>query len=252
MLIKLNSTGTDITDWQTFLITQKFLATGSSSGTFDDATDKATRDFQAKNNLPADGVVGNATISVAQSLGFNFNNKQYHEQDILDLASELKVAPAAIKAVMKVESGETGFKDGKLIILFEGHVFWKQLVSLKIDPKQYSQQNPDIVYQVWTKKYYQENQYDRLERARKINLAAANRSTSWGMFQIMGENYHDAGYRSAEEMIFITAQKLLPYLQNKDWAKFAKGYNGAGYAANQYDTNLAKAYNQAVSDGLAG
>jgi hypothetical protein len=29
---------------------------------------------------------------------------------------------------------------------------------------------------------------------------------------------------------------------NKDWAKFARGYNGPGYAQNAYDVKLAQAY----------
>lgn len=31
-------------------------------------------------------------------------------------------------------------------------------------------------------------------------------------------------------------------LQRKDWAGFARGYNGPGYAKNRYDIKLANAY----------
>ena len=31
-------------------------------------------------------------------------------------------------------------------------------------------------------------------------------------------------------------------LRKKNWAAFAKAYNGPGYAKNQYDTKLAAAY----------
>jgi hypothetical protein len=31
-------------------------------------------------------------------------------------------------------------------------------------------------------------------------------------------------------------------LENLDWAKFARGYNGAGYKQNKYDEKLAAAY----------
>jgi hypothetical protein len=35
---------------------------------------------------------------------------------------------------------------------------------------------------------------------------------------------------------------LLAALQSHDWAAFAKGYNGPGYAKNAYDVKLAEAY----------
>ena len=38
--------------------------------------------------------------------------------------------------------------------------------------------------------------------------------------------------------------KLLPLVRgpDKQWAKFARSYNGAGYAKNHYDEKLQKAY----------
>lgn len=42
---------------------------------------------------------------------------------------------------------------------------------------------------------------------------------------------------------FIKQSKVMhTALQNKDWATFAKCYNGPLYAKNQYDTKLATAY----------
>ena len=40
----------------------------------------------------------------------------------------------------------------------------------------------------------------------------------------------------------ITKWGLAPALRSRDWAKFARVYNGAGYAANKYDDKLAAAY----------
>ena len=42
---------------------------------------------------------------------------------------------------------------------------------------------------------------------------------------------------------FIQSKNLDEALKNKDWAKFARGYNGAGYEANQYDLKLEEKYN---------
>ena len=43
---------------------------------------------------------------------------------------------------------------------------------------------------------------------------------------------------------FIQSNRLDTYLRNKDWAGFAKRYNGPSYAENQYDKKLEKAYHK--------
>jgi hypothetical protein len=74
----------------------------------------------------------------------------------------------------------------------------------------------------------------------------------------MGNNHKMVGFDSAEDMVkdamaseanqlkqmaaFINSAGLLDELKNKDWAGFAKGYNGPAYAKNAYDAKLATAY----------
>ena len=41
---------------------------------------------------------------------------------------------------------------------------------------------------------------------------------------------------------FIINNDLAKYLRNKDWAGFAKKYNGPAYEQNQYDKKLENAY----------
>jgi hypothetical protein len=41
---------------------------------------------------------------------------------------------------------------------------------------------------------------------------------------------------------FIKSNKLDTHLRKHDWARFARGYNGPGYAENKYDEKLARAY----------
>jgi len=94
---------------------------------------------------------------------------------IKKVAKVNNLEPAAIKAVVSVESGGNGFiSDGKPKILFEGHIFWNQLIKVGIDPQKLLNNNSDykdIIYQKWTKIYYSEDQYMRLEKAKKINLS---------------------------------------------------------------------------------
>ena len=74
----------------------------------------------------------------------------------------------------------------------------------------------------------------------------------------MGFNASAVGYDTAEQMIadmtnsegaqlgamahFIEANALAGVLRTHDWSRFAAGYNGPGYRANNYDTRLASAY----------
>ena len=185
------------------------------------------------------------------------------EEQFNEAATLLDCEPASVKAVNQVEARGNGFRpDGKAKILFEGHIFWKQLLSIGMNPQELQHGNEDILYPKWDKTavrpLYNMDQYVRLEKARQINTDAANKSASWGAFQIMGFNYHACGYNSVGE--FVTAQadeqnQLLCFckylkgshldvnLRNLDWAGFARGYNGPDYTQNQYDTKLKNAYN---------
>ena len=43
---------------------------------------------------------------------------------------------------------------------------------------------------------------------------------------------------------FLKSKNLDLFLNKKNWAKFAKGYNGTAYAKNKYDQKLKDAYNK--------
>jgi hypothetical protein len=179
------------------------------------------------------------------------------------MSQQYSVEPAVILAIQQIESGGNGFlPDGRPKILFEGHVFWKQLEKIGKNPQDYVAGNEDILYDGWDSSKYQggAKEYDRLERAKKIDKIAALKSASWGEFQIMGFNHATVGYGDVESFVeamhvpngaslkavmeFVKNNNLLRHVQgsSKNWAAFAKGYNGPGYAKNQYDVKLAAAY----------
>jgi hypothetical protein len=105
---------------------------------------------------------------------------------------------------------------------------------------------------------YLKDSYSRVFAAMEIDETAALMSASWGLGQIMGYNYKQAGYKSVQGMVaafcyseaahlegminFIINNGLDDELRRHDWAGFAKGYNGTGYRKNQYDIRLAKRY----------
>lgn len=68
-VIKMNSRGEQVKIWQLFLIGQELLR-GFADGMFGPKTDSATRQFQEKYNLIADGIVGQLTYAKAMTMGF--------------------------------------------------------------------------------------------------------------------------------------------------------------------------------------
>lgn len=191
------------------------------------------------------------------------NSGRLIDEDFTQVAELLGCEPAALKAVQQVETGGRGgfFSPGRPAILFEGHIFWTQLKKRGSNPKDYVKGNENILYPKWEKGHYKGGigEYDRLEQARKINREAADASASWGMFQIMGFNYAACGEESIESFVrsmcesefkqlLLTANfikknsQMLQALQARDWAVFAKCYNGPAYAQNRYDVKLEAAY----------
>ena len=184
---------------------------------------------------------------------------------IAEIARENGIHPAALLAVKLIESGtKSGFLDsGKPQILFEGHVFYKYLKAnvKSLDMNKLCAQYPNIVYPKWDKSKYfgGEKEWTRLEQARKINLKYANYAASWGMFQVMGFNYKTCGCKSIDEFVekmctsqeqqllltlnFLKNSNLIVPLQKRQWATFAKGYNGPVVARNKYHIKLQAAYN---------
>lgn len=71
--LKLGSSGSFVTDLQTKLKALLYY-TGSINGNFDLETENAVKRFQLNNSLTADGVVGNATWNLVNSLYGNLNN----------------------------------------------------------------------------------------------------------------------------------------------------------------------------------
>ena len=191
------------------------------------------------------------------------NSGRLIDEDFTQVAELLGCEPAALKAVQQVETGGRGgfFSPGRPAILFEGHIFWTQLKKRGSNPEDYVKGNENILYPKWEKGHYKGGigEYDRLEQARKINREAADASASWGMFQIMGFNYAACGEESIESFVrsmcesefkqlLLTANfikknsQMLQALQARDWAVFAKCYNGPAYAQNRYDVKFEAAY----------
>lgn len=184
------------------------------------------------------------------------------EDEYKKAADLIGCSVATIKAVAQVESNGNGFlPNGDVTILFEPHIFWKELKKRGISPADYQSGNEDILYPIWGTRPYGKasEQHARLDRASKIRRDAALASTSWGKFQIMGFNWHLCGFQTIEDFVsamkknedehlraftrFILNRHLNDELRSKAWAQFAYQYNGSAFSKNKYDVKLEQAYN---------
>jgi peptidoglycan hydrolase-like protein with peptidoglycan-binding domain len=180
--------------------------------------------------------------------------------DYVEAGRRLSCEPAAVMAVVMTEVGIRGPFDsqGRPTILFERHVF-SRLTGRKFDASY-----PDISNPVPGGYGYFSAQYTRLQRASELDHAAAQQSASWGAFQIMGENFKQAGFGSVDEFVaamktstknqmaafttfIINDRGLMAALQQKDWKKFARKYNGPSYEVNHYDIKMKHNYEQALN-----
>lgn len=175
--------------------------------------------------------------------------------EIRAAAERMRCEEAAIRAVLKVESRGNGFSpDGRPIILFEPHIFSKQTA------RRFDTSHPNISYKSWGAKPYpgtQNGRYQQLEEAFALDPEAAVSAASWGLFQILGLNHKACGFPTATGFVadmaqsearmlaafeaFVRANNILDELQRKDWAGFARVYNGPGQV-EKYSKLLANAY----------
>lgn len=169
-------------------------------------------------------------------------------------ANLLRCDAAAVLAVIDVETDGCGFlPDRRPQILFERHVFRRETGG------RFDATAPDLsAPSAGGYGARGAGQYDRLTRAVALDQAAALRSTSWGLGQIMGFNAEFAGYDGASDMVgaftnsenaqllamarFICHSRLDAALRLHRWGAFARGYNGPAYQQHGYDGRLEAAY----------
>lgn len=188
-------------------------------------------------------------------------SKKVTEAQIRAKAVEYGISVPALKAVMEVECKSSGFNaDGTPVILYERHKFYKGLININwiTKAKQWHKLYPDICNPSAGGYGKYSEQHKKLERAAKLNRDVALESCSWGLGQVMGYHWKSLGYSSLQSFInamyrdelsqldalcrYIKVNNLIRFIKVKDWAGFARGYNGVAFAKNEYDIKLAAAY----------
>lgn len=196
-------------------------------------------------------------------------------QKLAEVAAAAGFEPRAVRAVIKVETGGSGYDKttGYLLIQFEPSWFRKLLPKATLQritaaatavAKKTATPEQTALLQDWvtTQANGVEGQVkERLafDAATRLDKHVAALATSWGLPQMMGFNHQACGYATVEAMIeafrqseanqliamlrFIKSKPAMASaLKKKDWGVLAYYYNGAGYKAFNYDKRLAKAY----------
>lgn len=200
---------------------------------------------------------------VADSLAEPTEIIRLTDDDYREVAEMLGVETAAIKAVVDIEAGREhqGFyAPGLPIINFDLTMFRQHARRAGINLSRYSRSHAVVFAAPNARRYgsTQAAQQERLRMARTIDEKTAVQGTFWGMFQIGGFNWKLCGCSSLEEFVtrmsrserdqlelfanFIKSIGIDKALVNKNWAAFARRYNGPSYASRGYHTRMAAAY----------
>ncbi len=183
------------------------------------------------------------------------------------VAREYGIKPSAFLALGLKESGGRPMWSvnglDRPAIRFEGHYFFRFLketsgLAIAVElglasPRAGAVKNPNG-YRA---------RYDLLDRAARVDMGAAIKSTSWGWGQVMGAHFRLLGFESPRSMQeaastlrgqselvagFLKSEGLindLNALPNKAAAtRFAAAYNGPGHARNNYVPRLIEAFHK--------
>lgn len=273
MVLKYGSKGTAVFDLQRLLIKNGFKGRNNKAiiadGDFGDNTEYAVLQFQKTKNLKVDGIVGNATL---KALRGESTSKLLTESDLEAGAKRLGVSVTVIKAIAEVETMGDGFlADGRPKILFERHrmyFYLSQKFGKGLADKKMKAQ-PSIVNTATGGYRGGSAEYIRLSSAKLVDEECALQSASWGRFQLMGENWKDLGYTSAQEFVqqhyeneslqfeaflrycevksgTVDGKKwtLINALQQENWHVVFTLYNGKSYKKLGYDTKFLRVMNR--------
>lgn len=183
---------------------------------------------------------------------------------LAELSARLRIDPGAAVAVLAIESGGRGFAaDGRMIIRFENHLFFRQWGRdhAEIFHRHFTF-NPeknwlDHRWRQFTNQPFadfhgaQDGEWRVFSFARSLDDTAAKLSISMGGPQIVGFNYAALGYESVHQMYDAFSagerQQIVGFfdfvqgpsrdsrrvlaLQALDFTTFASLYNGPGQAA---------------------
>lgn len=267
----LHDTNPKIVSLQRFL-NEKFSLNLTPDGNIGKITQSAILKYQISQGIVENDEYGSCYGPKTEATVLPFTDAKYlNKAAFVKAATVLGIETPTIQAVTKVEAKQFGFlPSGLPVILFERHKFY-QALSKKFGNARadsIAAKNPDICRPHSGGYIGNQAEYPRLDKAKAIDEECALLSASWGLFQIMGFNYAQAGFSNVSayvnSMYISEANQLLAfvnYVKNdknqslrnalikKQWEAFAKEYNGSGYLRNNYHIKLPAEYLIALKQG---
>lgn len=198
-------------------------------------------------------------------MNFVGTGKRLAQGDVGFAARTIGLPTSALLAFIEVEANGKGFDNrNRPVILFEPHRFWKNLGP---GPKRDEAARQSLAYAKWGTLPYTKGfdaRYEQLARAMLIDANAALKSASWGLPQILGENYAEPGYVGPSGMVedfklgereqLLAMCRLMAYrgldkkilraIETANWVPVAEDYNGALQARNNYSGKLKRAFDK--------
>jgi peptidoglycan hydrolase-like protein with peptidoglycan-binding domain len=264
---KLNDSNVDILKLQRHLNATLGMEM-RPDGYFGKLTQSALEQYQTRFKIVERDETGAVYGPITQGHALPWIDLKYlKEKDYQDAAKDSGLDVNVIKAVTSVEALGFGFfNDGKPTILFERHVFYRELVKAKSATfaNKIALTNPSVCNKTPGGYVGGSKETLRLDEAFRIDEGCALRSASYGLFQIMGFNHKQAGYRTVMDyykamclgekqqldafvkyVMLDRDQSLFTSLRIKDFTAFAREYNGPAFNKHKppYDVRIQRAYN---------
>ena len=248
-MIRLGSRGEEVKSFQGFLIRLGFLSRGSDDGISGPNTISSIRAYQRASGLDDDGVAGPISMKAARDDGWVFEGSPTSAQ--VEAANALGIPVEVIQTIEAVESGGR-----PSAIRFEPHLFLRQKPSLVLDvpftkgPRGFSVTRS-------------ETDQSAFEHAFELDHDAAVKSTSWGLYQVLGSHLIKA-YGSAQHGVdsfyadpldasykllvswFKGNRPALAAAREKNWVELARRYNGPGNVG-AYSAAMAREYKKVTT-----
>lgn len=159
---------------------------------------------------------------------------------ILEAIKQSGVNSIPMRTMIVTESGVV-MRGGMPSLLYERHVFKRNLIKLGYDVDELLRNRPElddiIGYTNYSKYGSYKKQRERFALAYSVDKEAACRACSWGFAQILGENYEEAGFISAEHMFEECHSEEG---QTKALINFIKSVKGLKEALNSLDVHKSK------------
>ncbi len=190
--------------------------------------------------------------------GFRGRAGAMQPSDVAAAAARYRCKPAALEALLDVESSGHGFDaTGRPKMLPERHIFFRRTAGT---PAQAAAVAAKLAYPAQGTLPYPvgpEACYAMLAQMMALAPAAALESCSWGIAQVMGMNFAVGGFADAAAMVtacldseanqfalmlgYLEKNNLVGALQREDFAAVSIGYNGKA-AAPTYAAKLKTAF----------